>query len=628
MSTELSMALQTTLLTITICCALPLSLLEKLISSSWLDMYVAGRGYRIQLSMTGSESFLQQTSSGAANVGEEEVERVDEEGEEARNKEHPVPIGHDVAVGVQDLIPRGQIPRLREDENENNGNGVWMASFSEVWMAGFSKMFNVQKQIIQHFFYAMPMSRTKVFFEETCLASKDAMPFDLLKKKMFSRLNTMGIRIKKTYEEEWSYIPVGGSLPNTEQKNLAFGATASMFLSTGYSVVRSLSEAPKYVSVIASILKDDHAKDIITQKRRKENLSMQDFSFGLFSGGLSNPRLVAVSNSISFANPKAPVYPRLALGKSWDEISTNGLGIPQLDPVQFRRGRHTPTGLLREAAVWSPNRGIWAEVELGLGDSLKRMLHVAAFAVSGHFAEFGWDARVALNIYGAFNGKEYIKAQKLSVTAYSIQDDALKTGELDYVNGDQLIKDLDYYDIVFHIGDMPYANGYTSHGNHDRDWPNTGSLFDTPDSGGECGVFAETMYYFPAENRAKFWYKADYGLFRFCVADSEHDWREGSEQYKFIEHCLATIDRKHQPWLIFSAHRPLDYSSNDWYGKEGSFEEPMGRESLQKLWQKYKVEIPFYGHVHNYERMCPIYQYSTVEADSLGCLTIVTNMRS
>lgn len=28
--------------------------------------------------------------------------------------------------------------------------------------------------------------------------------------------------------QEWSYIPVGGSLPNTEQRNLAFGAAASM----------------------------------------------------------------------------------------------------------------------------------------------------------------------------------------------------------------------------------------------------------------------------------------------------------------------------------------------------------------------------------------------------------------
>lgn len=97
--------------------------------------------------------------------------------------------------------------------------------------------------------------------QETCLASKDVMPFDLLKKKLMLRLDTLGIRVLKTYEEviqyieeslaslmvklhlfnnikklprlvcflqEWSYIPVGGSLPNTEQKNLAFGAAASM----------------------------------------------------------------------------------------------------------------------------------------------------------------------------------------------------------------------------------------------------------------------------------------------------------------------------------------------------------------------------------------------------------------
>lgn len=37
--------------------------------------------------------------------------------------------------------------------------------------------------------------------QETCLASKDAMPFDLLKKKLMLRLETMGIRITKAYEE-------------------------------------------------------------------------------------------------------------------------------------------------------------------------------------------------------------------------------------------------------------------------------------------------------------------------------------------------------------------------------------------------------------------------------------------
>ena len=43
-------------------------------------------------------------------------------------------------------------------------------------------------------------------------------------------------------------------------------------------------------------------------------------------------------------------------------------------------------------------------------------------------------------------------------------------------------------------------------GNHERDWPGSGSFYDTIDSGGECGVLAQTMFYVPTENRAKFWY--------------------------------------------------------------------------------------------------------------------------
>ena len=44
-------------------------------------------------------------------------------------------------------------------------------------------------------------------------------------------------------------------------------------------------------------------------------------------------------------------------------------------------------------------------------------------------------------------------------------------------------------------------------GNHEHDWPGTGSFYGNTDSGGECGVLAETMFYVPAENRAKFWYR-------------------------------------------------------------------------------------------------------------------------
>jgi hypothetical protein len=90
----------------------------------------------------------------------------------------------------------------------------------------------------------------------------------------------------------------------------------------------------------------------------------------------------------------------------------------------------------------------------------------------------------------------------------------------------QLIKDLKNIDMVIHIGDICYANGYLSQwdqftaqvepiassvpymvgsGNHERDWPGSGSFYGNLDSGGECGVPAQNMFYVPAENREQFW---------------------------------------------------------------------------------------------------------------------------
>ena len=47
-------------------------------------------------------------------------------------------------------------------------------------------------------------------------------------------------------EEEWSYIPVGGPLPLGSQAVTAFGAAANLVHpATGYSITRSLREAPR-----------------------------------------------------------------------------------------------------------------------------------------------------------------------------------------------------------------------------------------------------------------------------------------------------------------------------------------------------------------------------------------------
>ncbi|KAA3488052.1 putative inactive purple acid phosphatase 1 [Gossypium australe] len=432
-----------------------------------------------------------------------------------------------------------------------------------------------------------------------------------------------------------------------------------------------------------------------------------DFSFALFSGGLSNPKVVAVSNKVAFSNPKAPVYPRLAQGKVWNEYCeqfftypayyyfaleiiqlksdsqmtvtwTSGYGIGEAVPfVEWgpKGGQpiRSPAGTLtfdRNSISCTISKDYLLKTRNALPElflKLKRhLICVIMLMCSGEPARtVGWrdpgfihtsflkelwpNTLYTYKLGHILSNGTYVWSQeyKFRASPYPGQNSLQRVvifGDMgkaeadgsneynDFQHGSlnttkQLIRDLNNIDIAFLIGDICYANGYLSQwdqftaqaepiastvpfmiasGNHERDWPGSGSFFGNKDSGGECGVLAETMFYVPTENRAK--YSTDYGMFRFCVADTEHDWREGTEQYQFIEHCLASVDRRKQPWLIFLAHRVLGYSSATFYADTGSFGEPMGRESLQKLWQKYKVDIAIYGHAHHYERTCPIYQ--------------------
>ncbi|KAG2653542.1 hypothetical protein PVAP13_1NG460976, partial [Panicum virgatum] len=366
-----------------------------------------------------------------------------------------------------------------------------------------------------------------------------------------------------------------------------------------------------------------------------------NFSFALFTGGLENPKLIAVSEPISFKNPKAPVFPRLAQGKTHDEMAVtwaSGYDISEAYP--FVEWGAVGSGAAAQLAARSPagtltfSRGsMCGEPACTVGWREPGFIHTAFMRnlwPKEYYYKIGHELQDGSVVWGkpyTFRAPPSPGQNSLQrVIVFGDMGKAERDGSNEFANyrpgslntTDTLVKDLDNYDIVFHIGDLPYANGYVSQwdqftarvapitakkpymiasGNHERDWPNTSGFFDVKDSGGECGVPAETYYYYPAENQANFWYKVDYGMFRFC----------GTPQHAFIERCLSTVDRKHQPWLVFTAHRVLGYSSNDWYAMEGAFEEPEGRESLQRLWQKYRVDIAFFGHVHNYERTCPVY---------------------
>jgi len=91
------------------------------------------------------------------------------------------------------------------------------------------------------------------------------------------------------------------------------------------------------------------------------------------------------------------------------------------------------------------------------------------------------------------------------------------------------------YDLLVHNGDISYARGYstqwdvywdqlsgvvtrvpymTSIGNHERDWPGTGSAGGS-DSGGECGVAYDRRTSMPTEAEDAPWYSFDIGPVHF-----------------------------------------------------------------------------------------------------------------
>jgi lycopene epsilon-cyclase len=83
-------------------------------------------------------------------------------------------------------------------------------------------------------------------------------PFAVLKRRLERRLRAVGITVTKVHEEEWSYIPVGGPLPLQDQTITAFGAAANLVHpATGFSVTRSLREAPKLAAQIAEALRQE-----------------------------------------------------------------------------------------------------------------------------------------------------------------------------------------------------------------------------------------------------------------------------------------------------------------------------------------------------------------------------------
>lgn len=209
---------------------------------------------------------------------------------------------------------------------------------------------------------------------------------------------------------------------------------------------------------------------------------------------------------------------------------------------------------------------------------------------------------------------------------------------------------------ISHIGDISYARGYAwlwdafftqieplaskvpyhvCMGNHEYDWPLqpwkpewSTKVYGT-DGGGECGVPYSLKFQmpgdssFPTGNAApstkNLYYSFDLGVVHFLYMSTETNFLRGSDQYAFIEQDLKKVDRNKTPFVVFQGHRPM-YTTDNAVSERPLREKMI--EHLEPLLVKYRVNLVLWGHVHKYEKFCPMKNFSCGSMDSEADLPI------
>ncbi|CAF3354251.1 unnamed protein product [Rotaria sp. Silwood2] len=183
---------------------------------------------------------------------------------------------------------------------------------------------------------------------------------------------------------------------------------------------------------------------------------------------------------------------------------------------------------------------------------------------------------------------------------------------------------------VLHMGDISYARGIGALldafmtqidpiasrvpymvviGNHGYDHVTEGENDPSGAPGGECAVPIVHRFHSPSNGNGLFWYSFDVGPVHVVCYSTEHDFLPSSPQYVWIERDLSSVDRTRTPWIIVGSHRHM-YSSI--VRDVGDPTKAMLQRYLEPVFYKYHVDINLFGHIHFYERSCPMYQEKCV----------------
>lgn len=117
-----------------------------------------------------------------------------------------------------------------------------------------------------------------------------------------------------------------------------------------------------------------------------------------------------------------------------------------------------------------------------------------------------------------------------------------------------------------------------------------------------------TRFAVPSEESGSdtnFYYSFDAGGVHFIMLGAYVDYNSTGAQYGWLKKDLLNIDRSVTPWLVAAWHPP-------WYNSYSSHYQEFEcmRQEMEALLYQYGVDIVLSGHVHAYERMNRVYNYT------------------
>ncbi len=190
------------------------------------------------------------------------------------------------------------------------------------------------------FLYAMDLGNETYFVEETSLASYPALSQDRLKKRLFTRLENKGIKIKEIYHEENCLFPMNLPLPYKKQFVLGFGGAASMVHpASGYMIGSLLRRAPLLAEKLAIYLKEPNQSSIELASKGWEVLWPNELTqrHKLYQYGLQRLMRFDEGKLRSFFSS----FFKLST-KEWVGFLTNTLPLPKLIYVMSKMFINSP----------------------------------------------------------------------------------------------------------------------------------------------------------------------------------------------------------------------------------------------------------------------------------------------